>query len=331
MAIIDIHAHILPRSLAEAHNEGRDWFGTKVERTAEGRTQLTTGTRKNQMSTPEYWLDYPERIPLMDAAGIDVQVISLNPQLLRDSEPLEIAIAATRAVNDEIAEAVGKHNGRFAGLATVPLQDPHAGVAELERAIRDLGLKGLIIGSHVDGHNWDDPNLFPILEAAADLGAFILLHPLSTRSGHIMPAFHMTNLIGNPMETTIAAGALIFSGVIDRLPKLKLCLSHAGGYLPYAAGRFDHGHSERAQLRQNCPRLPSDYLRSFYYDIITHSGSGLQQVANIVGTDCLLLGTDFPADMAVKEPVTFLKNQEWLSSEARANISGNTAAKLLDM
>ncbi|NND49945.1 MAG: amidohydrolase family protein, partial [Rhizobiales bacterium] len=135
MTTIDIHAHILPRSLVRAYEEGREWFGTKVERTAEGRTQLTTGPRRNQMSTPEYWLDYPDRIPLMDKAGVDVQVISLNPQLFRDREPLETAIAATRAVNDEIAEAVANGNGRFQGLASVPLQDADAGVAELERAM----------------------------------------------------------------------------------------------------------------------------------------------------------------------------------------------------
>lgn len=331
MTVIDVHAHILPRSLVSAYEQGREWFGTMVERTAEGRTQLTTGPRRNQMSTPEYWFDYPERIPLMDKAGIDVQVLSLNPQLFRDREPLETAIAATRAVNDEIAEAVANGGGRFVGLATVPLQDSGAGVAELERAIGELGLKGLIVGSHVAGRNWDDADLFPILEAAERLGAFILLHPFSTRAGEIMPAFHMTNLIGNPMETTVAAGNLIFAGVMERLPDIKICLSHAGGYLPFAIGRFDHGYEERAQLRQNCPKKPSEYLRAFYYDMITHSGPGLEQVIDIVGADRILLGTDFPADMAVHEPVKFLNDQSWLGDTDRAAIAGNTAAELMGL
>ncbi len=197
----------------------------------------------------------------------------------------------------------------FWDLSQLPLQDSGAGVAELERAIGELGLTGLIVGSHIAGRNWDDPDLFPILEAAERLGAFILPHPFSTRAGEIMPAFHMTNLVGNPMETTVVAGNLIFAGVTERLPGLKICLSHAGGYLPFAIGRFDHGHEERAQLRQNCPKKPSEYLRAFYYDMITHSGPGLEQVINIVGAARILPGTDFPADMAVHEPVKFLNDQ----------------------
>ncbi|MFQ3361696.1 MAG: amidohydrolase family protein [Alphaproteobacteria bacterium] len=329
MKKIDIHAHILPRSVSDAYNNNEKWFGTSIERTTEGRTLLLTGKRKNAMSTPEYWLDYKERIPLMDDAEIDVQVLSLNPQLFRDCEPLDVAIKATQSVNDEIANAIAKRPDRFKGLATLPLQDAEASINELERSVKELKLSGFIVGSHVDGQNWNTPYLFSILQKAEELGAFILLHPFSTRANNIMPNFHLTNLIANPMETTVAAASLIFSGAMERLPKLKICLSHAGGYLPFAIGRFDHGYNERSEARENLKRPPSDYLKSFYYDTITHSDSGLKQVIDIVGIERLLLGTDFPADMAVKNPIKWLNSIEGLGQDQIDMIAGNTASKIL--
>ncbi|MBH20265.1 MAG: hypothetical protein CML98_00640 [Rhodobiaceae bacterium] len=308
MKVIDIHSHILPASLRDAYSNGNDWFGSKVKRTKEGRTILTTGKRKNVMSTPEYWVPYKDRIMLMDEAEVDVQLLSLNPQLLRDSDPIEVASEACVSINDEIAEAVRLRPDRYQGLGTIPIKDPERSISELNRLMSELHLKGIIIGSHIDHQNLNQDHLLEILKEAEKLGAFILLHPLSTRANVIMGDYHLINLIGNPMETTTAAANLIFSGFIDKLPKIKICLSHAGGYLPFAIGRFDHAYSTRKDVNERLVKKPSEYLSQFYYDTITHSDVGLNQVIDIVGSDRILLGTDFPADMGVKKPLQWLRN-----------------------
>lgn len=308
MKVIDIHSHILPASLRNAYSNGKDWFGSKVERTKEGRTILTTGKRKNVMSTPEYWVPYKDRIMLMDEAEVDVQLLSLNPQLLRDSDPIEVASKACVAINDEIAEAVSLRPDRYQGLGTIPIKDPERSISELNRLVSELHLKGIIVGSHIDHQNLNQDHLLEILKEAEKLGAFILLHPLSTRANAIMGDYHLINLIGNPMETTTAAANLIFSGFMDKLPKIKICLSHAGGYLPFAIGRFDHAYSTRKDVNERLVKKPSEYLSQFYYDTITHSDVGLNQVIDIVGSDQILLGTDFPADMGVKKPLQWLRN-----------------------
>lgn len=308
MKVIDIHSHILPASLRNAHANGKNWFGSKVERTNEGRTILTTGKRKNVMSTPEYWVPYKDRIMLMDEAEVDVQLLSLNPQLLRDSDPIQIAAEACVSINDEIAEAVRQRPDRYQGLGTIPIKDPESSISELNRLMNELHLKGIIIGSHIDHQNLNQDHLLEILREAEKLGAFILLHPLSTRANAIMGDYHLINLIGNPMETTTAAANLIFSGFMDKLPKIKICLSHAGGYLPFAIGRFDHAYRTRKDVNERLVKKPSEYLSQFYYDTITHSDVGLNQVIDIVGSDRILLGTDFPADMGVKKPLQWLRS-----------------------
>ncbi len=329
MTVIDIHSHILPEAAVRAHHAGRDWFGTTITKLASGTPGLLTGDRVSSLGAVEYWHPHLRRLETMDREGIALQVLSLNPQLLRDHLPAELAIACSTEVNDEIAEAVRQTPDRFAGLASLPLQDTAASVRELERAVTTLGLRGFIAGSHVNGTNWDDPSLFPILEAADALGAFILMHPFNSRIRDPFPRYHMVNLIGNPLETTIAAGSLILGGVLDRLANLKICLAHAGGYLPFAIGRFDHGYRSRPEVRATAKNLPSEYLGRFYYDCITHSDSGLEQAIGLVGLDRLLLGTDFPADMGLRDPVKWLGTQSYLSKDDIAAITCRNPAKAL--
>jgi aminocarboxymuconate-semialdehyde decarboxylase len=330
MPTIDVHAHILPRSAALAYEKGRDWFGTTLTRNADGTTGLQTGARKSTLSAmPEYWQPHADRIRSMDEDGIDMQVLSLNPQFFRDSLDAAVAIECARVVNEEIAETVDDRPDRFAGVAALPLQDSEAAVRELERAMGPLKLRGMIVPSHVDGVNWDDPSLFPILEAAERLGAFILLHPLNTRIREPMPRHHLINLIGNPLETTIAAASLILGGVLDRLPDLKICLSHAGGYIPFAVGRFDHAYGLRDDVRQNAELPPSRYLRRFHYDCISHSDAGLQQVMDLVGADRIVIGTDFPADMGLRYPVKWLEDRTYLTAAQLGLITGGNAERLV--
>lgn len=328
MKVIDIHAHILPASLRKAFENGEPWYGTKIERNSEGRTILTTGSRRNEMSTPEYWVPYEQRIALMDEAEVDVQLLSLNPQLLRDSDPIDVAASACQSVNDEIAEAVSARPDRYQGLGTITLKDPEKACNELNRIMKDLKLHGIIIGSHIDHTNLNQSHFFDILKEAEKLGAFILLHPLSTRAKPILNDYHLINLIGNPMETTTAAANLIFSGYMEKLPNIKICLSHAGGYLPFAIGRFDHAYNTRKDVSDSLKKKPSEYLKKFYYDTITHSDVGLKQVIDIVGSENILLGTDFPADMGVKKPLEWINSTD-LKSDIKEKICHLNAERIL--
>lgn len=331
MISIDVHAHILPQSAVAAHSRGDDWFGTTITKLPNGTPGLLTGDRKSSLGSLDYWLPHKDRQLSLDANGIELQVLSLNPQLIRDHLPAELAIACTTSVNDELAETVRETPDRFAGLAALPLQDPKAAVRELERAMTELKLAGCLVGSHVNEVNWDDPSLFPILEAAESLGAFILLHPFNSRIRSPLPRYHMVNLIGNPLETTIAATSLILGGVMDRLPNLKICLSHAGGYLPFAVGRFDHGYKLREEVRKDAAHLPSDYIRRFYYDCITHDDDSFARLVDMVGSDRILLGTDFPADMGLPNAVEWLGAQTCLNDADRTAICTSNAARLLNL
>jgi len=328
MKVIDIHAHILPASLRKAFENGEPWYGTKIERNSEGRTILTTGSRRNEMSTPEYWIPYEQRIALMDEAEVDVQLLSLNPQLLRDSDPIDVAASACQSVNDEIAEAVSERPDRYQGLGTITLKDPDRACKELNRIMKDSKLHGIIIGSHIDHTNLNQSHFFDILKEAEKLGAFILLHPLSTRAKPILNDYHLINLIGNPMETTTAAANLIFSGYMEKLPNIKICLSHAGGYLPFAIGRFDHAYNTRKDVSDSLKNKPSEYLKKFYYDTITHSDVGLKQVIDIVSSENILLGTDFPADMGVKKPLEWINSTD-LKSDIKEKICHLNAERIL--
>lgn len=330
MPVIDVHAHIFPQSGIRAWREGRDWFGATVEKGETGPATIRSGKYEAKYGRTEFWIPYRERIPHLDRKGIDVQVLSLNPQLIRDHLEPKSTIDFCRSVNDELAEAVAESPDRFEALAILPLQDTDASVRELDRAINELGLKGFIVAAHVDGRRWDDAGLFPVLEEAERTGAFILLHPFNNRvaDSGLMPGYHLINLIGNPMETTVAAATIILGGVFDRLPDVRICLAHAGGYLPFAAGRFDHAYRERDDVSAKAKRLPSDYLRNFYYDCISHSDPGLEFVVRTVGADRVVVGTDFPADMGLDRPGEWIDSRAFLGAAEREMIKSGNVARL---
>ncbi|MDH5295305.1 MAG: amidohydrolase, partial [Acidimicrobiia bacterium] len=217
---------------------------------------------------------------------------------------------------------------RFAGFGALPMQSPWAAVAELERVMTIPGMVGGAIGSHVGGANWDEPHLFPVLEAASELGAVLFLHPSASRIKDATPRYHMRNYIGNPSETTIAIGSLIFGGILDRLPHLKMMFAHGGGYACWAYARFDHGYTVRAEAREHASRLPSDYLGMLWYDSLVHGSDNLRRVIEVAGIDQVVLGTDFPADMGQPDPVTWIDGCD-LEDREKTAILGANAKKLL--
>ncbi len=236
-----------------------------------------------------------------------------------------------RLYNDELAAAVAGCPDRLAGLATVPLQDVPAASAELERAIRDLGLRGVYIGSNICGKDLDHPDLLPFFARAEALGAPIFIHPIDILGVERLRDYYLHNGLGNPFDTAVAAARLIFGGVLDRFPRLRVCLAHAGGALPFLVGRLDRVYRVRTEARTNIHRRPTAYLRRFTFDTITHHEPALQYLVALVGADRVALGTDYRFDMGTLDPVKAVRGLRGLTRPERAAILGGVAAKLLKL
>lgn len=327
--VVDFHAHFLPPGAIAAADTGAPWHGTVLSRDAKGLPRLRTGDYEVGLGSTDYWEGADTRIAAMDAAGIDLTLVSLAPPMYRYYLDPALALAAAREVNDTLRDWTVEHPGRFQGLGAVPLQDVDAAIGELERAVRDLGLVGAAIGTHVENVNFDDPSLFPFFRAAEELGAILFVHPAKSRVGSSLPRYHMRNFIGNPFETTVAIGSLIFGGVIERLPDLQMVFAHGGGFACADIGRFDHGYLVRDEAKEHIQHLPSEYLRRLNVDCLTHGDRELRFVLDTIGRDRVVLGTDHPADMGLDDPVAWVRANPLLDEVDRTAVLSGNAARIL--
>jgi len=245
--------------------------------------------------------------------------------------PPETAAGLARLVNDEIVRAVKEADGRLQGLATLPLQDVPAAVAETERSVRELALRGVYIGTHVRGVDLDDPRFDPLWAKCQELDIPVFTHPIDVLGGARVSGYHLHNLIGNPTDTTVAAMRLIFGGVFERFPRLKVVLSHGGGTLPYLTGRMARGYAVRGEARKHIGRPPTDYLPNLYYDTITHHHQALRYLVDLVGAEKVLLGSDYRFDMGDPDPVRMVRAHRELGRKDRDRILGGNAARLLKL
>ncbi len=324
--IIDLHAHYVPRSFMEAIDKEGAPSGATIRRDGPDPTMILGG-RPYGPITRHYYETKP-RLADMNRAGVDMQVLSLNPPRV-DWADAELGARLARLYNDELAATVAAQPDRLAGLATVPLQSVPAATEELERAIRQLGLRGVYIGSNIGGKDLDHPDLFPFLAKAEALRAPVFIHPLDVLGVERLRAYYLHNGLGNPYETALAAARLIFGGVLDRLPRLQVCLGHAGGALPFLIGRLDRVYKVREEAKKRLRRAPSAYLRRFTFDTITHHAPGLRYLIDLVGPDRVALGSDYRFDMGLLDPAAPVRALKPLSRADREMILGGTAAKLL--
>lgn len=269
-----------------------------------------------------------QRIADMDRLGVDIQALSPNPgQYFYFTEP-DLGREVARTINDGVASAVALHPDRLIGMGTVPLQAPELAVAELRRCVNELGFRGIEISSNVNGRELSDPEFRPFFAAAEELGVLVFLHPLGFTQGQRLSEHYLNNIIGNPLESTIALSHLIFGGVLDAYPGLKLCVAHGGGYLPGYWGRMDHAFRAREDCRQHISHPPSSYLRRVWLDTLVFDKDQLDNLVRTHGPDRLCMGTDYPFDMAEPDPVGF---HEHLDEQTRAKILGLNAAGLLGL
>ena len=268
------------------------------------------------------------RLSDMDRLGIDLQVMSPNPGQYFYAAPLECTRASATEINDALAEAVSREPSRLMALGTVPMQDPAEAVAEMRRCSKVLGFRGIEIGTNVAGRDYDDPAFAPFFQAAEELGMLLFLHPMGFTEPKRLGKYHLANVIGNPLDTTVAVSHLVFGGVLDRHPGLKVCVAHGGGFIGAYAGRWEHAFHHRDDCRACISRPPSEYLSQLYFDTLVFDRTQLAALLDKWGVDRLCLGSDYPFDMAEPDPVGF---HDGLSDAARNAILGGNAQRLLGL
>jgi aminocarboxymuconate-semialdehyde decarboxylase len=329
MKSIDVHAHLVPRSLWRAADAGREWHGFRHE-PGEGLGTLLGNGKRTQFSSPNVRFTPEERLADMDAQGVDVQVVSIHTPLfgyhLDPAQGRELA----RDVNDEIASMTKQWPTRFAGLATLPVQDVKLAIDELERAVTVLGLKGAELDTIVNGENWDDPRFLPLFKAAEAMGAVLFFHPqpyeniMAQRTvRHGLP-----NSLGVIVEDAIVVAVLILGGILEACPNLKVCVAHGGGPACFAMGRIDRSW-HRMPPERRVPRPPSTYQRRLYYDTVVGSEKALRFLLDEVGADRVVLGSDWPFVPWHPSPVTWLHGLASITPEEKDKILWRNLAALL--
>jgi aminocarboxymuconate-semialdehyde decarboxylase len=324
---IDLHAHVgtpacndLVEGLFSARMEPFTFYGGE-ETVAYNKAHFTSLGPK--------LVDPQVRLKDMDDMGIDIQALSVAPpQYYYWTDPA-LGQSLARMQNEHLASLVADHPDRFVGLATVPLQDVAAAVAELEYGINQLGFRGVEICTNVNGLDLDDRRFHPFFAKAAELDVVVLLHPHGFTQGDRLMNYYLSNVIGNPLDSTVALTRIIHGGVLEELPDLKLCVVHGGGYLPFYSSRMDHAYEQRPEGRHFVSRPPSTYLSQVYVDSMVYDAAHLGFLIEQMGADHVLLGTDYPYDMGFYDPLGHLDSVKGLTTEQREQVRGATAAKLL--
>ena len=324
---IDVHAHILSEETIRLLQREAPKVAPKLSETDDQFGTLDVAGSVYRHFPRGGW-DLERRLADMAAAKVDVQVLSVTPQTFLYNQPPALAAAFARIQNEQLAKLAKARPDRFMAIATLPMQAPKAAADELRHAMGVLGLRGAHIGSNVAGKNLDSPELEPVWATAAELGAFILLHPINVAAADRLSSYYLTNLIGNPLDTTIAAACLVFSGVLERHPALKICLAHGGGFVPYQAGRFVHGWQVRNEPKRKLAKPPTDSLNRFYFDTIVHSKEVLEFLVEDAGAERVLLGSDYPYDMGMPDGVLQVRGLSIPAADQAAILGGRAQALL---
>ena len=312
-------------------DSGGEWHGLRLEN-GEGPSRLVGHNRHIPLAPPQLRYTPEERIRDMDQQGTDVQVVSIHMPIvgyhLDHPEGLQLA----RDVNDEISYMTKQWPQRFAGLATLPVQDVDTSIAELERAVTELGLKGAALDTVVNASNWDEEHFLPLFKAAEQLGALLFYHPQPNEnliSKQVNDKYSFGNSIGVTLEDTLVVAALIFGGVLDKWPDLKVCVAHGGGPACFGMGRMDHAWQVRSEARINIQRPPSTYLSRMYYDTVTNSEAVLRFLIDTVGIDRVVLGSDWPFVGWDPSPAGWVQGLESLTSEEKDKVLWQNLESLL--
>ena len=325
---LDIHAHVLPPALLAELARGRR-AGFSVDSGSDGGRRVTLGGKQRRNPVPPGMDSLEIRLKTMEEQGVSAQLISPWIALLPNYLPQADAFWLAEALNDGISAVVRENSDRFLGIGSAPLNWPERAAATLAPMMGELGLRGVEINTTLGPERFlDDPTLDPFWAEAEALGAFIMIHPSLGGTEKRFDRYYLNNLIHNPLETTVAAAHLIFGGVMERFPRLKICLVHGGGLLPYNVGRLTRGRLVRAETRMSMKGSVEESYRRFLFDTVTHSVPALRFLAEEVGAESVLLGSDYPFDMGDPDPVGTLRASR-LDASVEAMILRGNAERLL--
>jgi predicted TIM-barrel fold metal-dependent hydrolase len=324
--VVDFHGHVAVPA-ADALVAGSAGLAAELaaEQRAHSPASLTANRTQLQRLAGKL-TDVGERLADLDAMGVDIQVVGPMPMHHYWAEQ-DLAVRLARTVNQAVAAHCAQQPGRLYGLGTVPLQHPDLAVALLDKAITEYGLYGISVSTTVEGRELADPRHDELWQKAEELGAVVFVHPWGCSLGERLATHYLGNTVGQPVETTVALSRLIFTGVLDRYPRLKLVAAHGGGYLPTYVGRSDHAWRVREDAR-GCAEPPSSYLRRMWFDALVYTPRALRHLVEEVGADRVVLGTDHPFDMGVDDPLARL-DAAGLAPADRAAVAGGNALDLL--
>lgn len=326
MTIIDFHNHVYPSEYVDAIQAGPSAY--KVTFDADNNPVLHSPGDYNILVPGHRLMDVRQTV--LETAGVDKQIITFTAPGTLIETP-ERSVELCRMVNDIFARIQHEHGDHFVALATLPLNDPAASVVELERAISELGLKGVMVFSNVNGLALSERRFWPLYEKANALEAVFFIHPTYPVGVEAMQDYMLMPLVGFLADTTLAAAGLVFSGVAERFPKINWVLAHLGGAIPYLAERLDRGYEAFAQCRENISQPPSAYLKNFYYDTVNFDGQALQLAIDFAGAEHIVAGSDYPHQIGSLEKMVSSIKQLNITTGEKASILGGNAARLLGL
>jgi aminocarboxymuconate-semialdehyde decarboxylase len=330
MLKIDVHTHVIPENwpnLAERYGYG-GWV--QIEHTGPGCARMVQEGKLFRRVDANSW-DAGVRLKDCDRDGVSVQVLSTVPVMFSYWARADDALDLSRFLNDHIAGLVNRFPKRFVGLGTVPMQDPDLAARELERCVNVLGLAGIEIGTHINGRNLDDPRVVAVLEAAQELGAAVFVHPWDMLGRERMDRYWLPWLVGMPAETSLSICCMIFGGVFEKLPRLRVCFAHGGGAFPSSLGRIEHGFHARPDLvAVNNKTNPSAYIGRFYVDSLVHDAEFLRYMLKLMGARTIALGSDYPFPLGEDRPGTLIESMG-LDDETKARLLSGSALDWLGL
>lgn len=326
---IDIHTHVLPENWPNLRERYGYGGFVRLEHSGTGCARMFIDDKEFREVQSNCW-DPAVRLGDCDASSVNVQVLSTVPVMFSYWAKPEHTADLARLLNDHIAGLVHEYPKRFVGLGTLPMQDAELSIRELQRCA-ELGLAGVQIGTHVNGWNLDDERIFPILEAAADLGAAVFVHPWQMLGRERMGLYWLPWLVGMPAETALSICSLIFGGVFERLPRLRVAFAHGGGAFPGLIGRLEHGFNVRPDIvATRNQRNPREYLGRFYVDSLVHEPAMLDYMIELMGANCIALGSDYPFPLGEAEPGRMIEGMS-LDAGIRDRLLAGTALEWLDL
>jgi len=326
MKIVDFHNHFYPLEYLEAIQTGPS--NIKVTFDLDNNLLLHYPGDYNIVVRGHTDIEY--RAEVLEKTGVDKQILTFTTPGTH-VEPPERSVELARLVNDCLSKIMIERGDRFSALATLPLNDPEASVAEMERAFNQLRFKGVMLHSNVNGSALSDQRFWPLYEKADDLNAVLYIHPSFPVGVEAMTDYWLMPLVGFPFDTTLAAAKLVFSGVVEKYPGIRWILGHLGGAIPYLAERLDRGYFAFEECRANISRPPSEYLKEFYYDSVNFDVKALEFAINFAGADHFVAGSDYPHKIGSLEMMVSSIEKLDIPEDAKTRIYGENAARLLEL